>query len=602
MDLRVKRWTDRGRAALRPAALIVATTLLVACGGGGSGGSSGDAGFRAPPPNLVEDILPTSARIDRRADNFFPLGDRDRWIYDQSRGGQTVPAAATREVINGPDSAGNLVLREFIDNDFDDTPYRVTSDGLLLIDALGVDTPAGARRLVGDIIEYPQPFYAQGETRRSIRQGTWDEDLDRDGRPEGFRFELSQVFEGFEPVALPLGSATAARFTTTTSLTVTPSNPANAPVSFVATERAWFAPGIGLVRSERSATSNAPTSSFQPYTLSIRGGIVGGTPLFAPPVDGTVRVVPLTHAGVVHDRLRDRYYASIPAAVVGNGNRIATIERAGAVSYSDPIGDDPGPMALSADGTQLYVGLRGASQVVRIDVPAMTVSGSANLPTSAGGDPLFAESLSVSPTDPGALAVSLFQRGLSPRHAGVVLLRNLAVQPVRTQSHTGSNLVAFSPSGTEVYGLNVETTERGLRRLSVASDGLTEQLSVPTDAVGALALDVTGSRVLAGNQVFGVPQLGFLGSIASSGGACRLHPGGQVLCADPAPNVPDLRLAVADATSLAVTRRLTVPGLPATFGVELVPGAAGQVAIREGVFFFGAPPTRLLLFTSPAIN
>jgi hypothetical protein len=79
--------------------------------------------------------------------------------------------SASRTVVSGPDANGNLVLREIVAGETTDTAYRVTADGLFLTDPLGPTAPPGVRQIVGTVLEYPQPFYAVGQTRKAIRQG-----------------------------------------------------------------------------------------------------------------------------------------------------------------------------------------------------------------------------------------------------------------------------------------------------------------------------------------------------------------------------------------------------------------------------------------------
>jgi hypothetical protein len=378
-------------------------------------------------------------------------------------------------------------------------------------------------------------------------------------------------------------------------------------VTVTSTEEAWFASNIGLVRAERSAVSSAGSVTFTPYTLAITGGTVNGLPLFTAPPDGTVTNVLLAHSALVYDSVHDRYYASIPGSVAVNGNSIATIDpQTGAVTYSAPVGSDPGPLAVSADGSVLHVGLKGAGSVVKLSLPSMTVLGAVALPVANFFGQLYAESLTVSPVDPTVLAVSTYRAGVSPRHGGVALIRDMVLQPVMTQDHTGSNLVAFGVAGTEVFGLNTETTEFGLRRISVLANGLAEQQVVPNaiSTFGLQTLEAVGASVVVGQRVYRASDLALLGTVAADGGGCRALPSGtRVVCLSGGFGAAELRLAVADLATFVVQSRPLVKAGPLNLvNFQLVPGPSGQVAIRDNAGFFDAPSTRIFLFTSALLQ
>jgi len=588
----------RGVAALL---CTVAGTLLGACSNGNQ-----DEAFREPPPTLMQDIVPSGTRIDVRSDNYFPMSAGDSWTYDQIQFGAPTGVPATRVVVTGPDSAGNLVLRETLLGALQDISYRVAADGLLRTDLLGTAVPPGVTQIVGSVVEYPQPFYAVGETRRAIRQGAWDQDLDGDGHPEGFRVEFIQVFQGFESLQLPSGALQTARFSNTLVTTFTPSKLSRPVVTTTIAESTWFASNIGLVHSERSVSTSDGSVPFSPYTLRIRGGTVSGRTLFTTTPDGTVVNVPLVHSALVYDSVHNRYYASIPGSVPVRGNSIATIDpQTGAVTYSGPIGSDPGPLGLSADGSVLYVGLKGAGAVIKLSVPSMTVLGSITLPLASFFGQLFAESLAVSPVDPTVLAVSMYRAGTTPRHDHVALIRDMALQPVVPSGFDINNVLAFGATGTEVFGLDVETSEFGLRRLGVLGNGLAEQQLV-SDAIASFGLqsfELRATTLVIGQRVYRTSDLMLLGTVSAAGGGCRILPmGTRVACLDSTFISNEIRLVVADlATFVVQSRPLVAVGPPTSLSLQVVPGPTGQVAVRDNAAF-AQQSTQLLLFTSPLLQ
>jgi hypothetical protein len=337
----------------RAVCAVVSVLVVAACGGGGGGdGGSSSAAFRDPPPALSQDTAPSGARLDLRSRNYFPMATGDVWNYDVTQGSTTTPNGLTRNVAFGPDADGNIVLNEVGLGQSGSTSYRKTAQGIVVVDPLAGVAPPSVRQFVGDLLEIAEPFYAAGSVLESIRQGSWDTDLDGDGHPEGFRLECRRELIGFDTLSLPRGTAEAVHLRTVIVFTLYPSSPNRRDVSSTATEDTWWAPNIGLVRAERRIDGDGGTA---PITLTITGGTVGAQPLFAAPPDGTLTKLSLVHNDVVFDPTRQVYYASVPGSAVGVGNSIATIDpTSGAVAYSAVVGSEPFALGLSADGTSTW--------------------------------------------------------------------------------------------------------------------------------------------------------------------------------------------------------------------------------------------------------
>ena len=590
------------RSPLKDIWVLATALLLAACGGGGG---SSQPSVREALPQVVQDINPAGARLDLRDRNYFPSGAGDTWTFDRVQNGVTTTGALTRFVqsVNGND----VVVAETEAGSTDTATYRRTANGIVNIDPLAGAAPQAARTLVGDLLEFPEPFYAVGATRQIIRQGSWGADLDGDSVAESFRLEFTHVLVGFETLVLSRGSAETAHFRSTMTLTLSPSSLAQRAVTVTATEDSWWAPGIGMVRAQRVATDSDGVTVIPAYTLAIASGYGGGAALFPVPPDGTVQKIALVHNALVYDALRNRYYASIPGSVVGNGNSIAAIDPAtGAVSYSAAVGSEPFALGLAADGSALYVGLNGSGEVIRLRLPDLLELSRTRLPAPAFFGQLLAENIAVSPINPDVAAVSTWRSNSSPRHGGVVLIRSGVLQPRMTQEHTGSNLIAFDANGQFVYGLNNETTEFGLRRIEVLADGLAEQAVVSTDGgFGVRALDYSPFGLVLDRAIYRAPDLALLGGVAAPSFGCRAHavPNRLVCLKDPFPSNGEGRLVVVDATSFVIqaTPAYAVSGLnsPPT---HLVAGPAGQVALRFDATFVASPGSALWLFTSPALQ
>lgn len=557
---------------------------LAACGGGG-GGSDGDGALYA---ELSQDVLPTGARVDVSGQNLFALAAGDQWQYERQVGGV---ASGTYTRMASTASAGRVLVSEYnsATGETNNGVYMVAGDGVHAIDPMGAESTApGLFAALPDLVEYPTPLYAQGGERRVVRQGSLRIDLDGDGKNDYYRAVFTQVFRGFETLTVLGRSVQVAHFSNGLAMTVRLTRPGVGEQTVSGTEETYFAPGMGLVMADRRIDSSVPGASVAPYRIVLSSATVGGVSytsgsVVAPAVtDGPGNGgVTLTHTDLVYDPLRARYYASIPSSVVGEANRIATIDAAtGAVSLSAAaVGSDPGPMALSADGSTLYVGLTGSGELLRLSLPDLRETGRVALLRDSFYGQYTAEQISVSPVNGNVVAVSLARPGVSPRHGGVVLVRDMVVQPQRTQEHTGSNRIGFDASGAWVIGYNNETSEFGLRRLEVLADGLAERQVIATNGAYSVDIDVSDGLVMVGGQAYLPDALTLRGTVAGGQFKCvRLRGAAKVACTGWLDNT----LRVADTSTFSL---LAQPSYPAMSGVStprLVAGPAGQVALFDG--------------------
>ena len=590
---------------IRFAALASLAFTLVACGGGGGGeaaappAAQSQALVRVALPTLVQDIEPAGARIDLRSRNYFPLGNGDTLTYDKTKGSTVIAGAVKRTT--SAFSGSDTVVTEVDEGVSTSYTYRRTANGILAIDPLGRDAPAAVRTLVGNVLEYPEPFFAIGAVRTVIRQGGFGADLDGDGIQESFRLEIKQSLVGLETLPLPVGTAEMAHFTTISTLTISPSRQSSEVSTVVTTENSWFAPGIGLARANYVSTRPDGTVEEPFYSIAVVGGRVEGETLFAllPGVSSSIRVT-LTHNALVFDAPRNRYYASVAGSVVEQGNSIASIEpTTGAITYSAAVGSEPSAMAISGDGNSLFVGLNGSGEVVKLRLPDMVELSRTRLPADSFYGQTQAEAIAASPTEPDVVAVSTFANNLSPKHRGVVLIRNGVVQAGKTQGHTGSNLVVFDAGGQFVYGFANESTEFGLRRVQVLADGVVERNVVPNAAsrFGINVLDFSVQGVVLDSAIYRGSDLVRLGQLPSPMGSCRVHNVSNRLVCLADTRADTGQLVVVNATTFVVLATPAYGSVSDTAPIQLVPGPVGQVAVRYRSNPVSPAATSLRLFS-----
>lgn len=215
---------------------------------------------------------------------------------------------------------------------------------------------------------------------------------------------------------------------------------------------------IGRSRVVCTATDHAGNAAAGSFAVTVSGP------------QPTVVQVGLATNDLAYDPFSQKLYASTPA-----GDVVAIDPASGGVTGSAPVGGAAGKLALSADGTSLYVALTGASAVRRVSLPSLKPGLAFALGSDPFAGPYEVQDMEVLPTDPGAVAVSRTRAGVSPRHGGVAIYEEGVKLPNQTPDHTGSNVIEFGASASRLYGQNTETSEFGFRRMAVDADGVTVQ-------------------------------------------------------------------------------------------------------------------------------
>lgn len=201
-----------------------------------------------------------------------------------------------------------------------------------------------------------------------------------------------------------------------------------------------------------------------------------------------VNTLNLTANDLVYDTVTNKIYASIPSANGANGNSIGVINpNTYLLENTIFIGSEPTVLAISDNGQYIYAGFTGTSTIRRFDVSTQT----AGLQFSLGSDPFFgafyAQDIEVMPGNPTTIAVSRRRPNVSPTHGGVAIYDNNVMRPTTTPDHTGSNKFEFTGTNS-LIGYNTESTEYGLRRLSVNAGGVTN-VSVSSGVLSGFNLD-----------------------------------------------------------------------------------------------------------------
>jgi hypothetical protein len=211
------------------------------------------------------------------------------------------------------------------------------------------------------------------------------------------------------------------------------------------------------------------------------------TPGQTPPPQPFTTFLALPINDIVYNSVDGLIYASIPGfAGEGLGNTIAGIDpTSGVIIKTIFVGSEPTRMALSSDGTQLFVGLSGAAAVRQVNLTTAT----AGIQFSLGGGPglynppYTAQGLAVLPGQPNSVAVYGSNGVVTIFDSGVARAKTSSGLSVYFNQNSGS--LAFGSSASTLY-LNSQSTSANLYALTIDSTGIT----------GASALSNGGGNTL----------------------------------------------------------------------------------------------------------
>ena len=222
------------------------------------------------------------------------------------------------------------------------------------------------------------------------------------------------------------------------------------------------------------------------------------------PVDFTVYSdTALGAADVVYEPFTRKFYASIPATATNNPNSIVTFDPlTGIMGTPVAIGNDPGPMAVSADGTMLYIGLNATNSVL----PFNLVTQTAGNPISLGVDPqrgaLGASALQVDPADPNTVAVTLQTGPYSADGLALIQNGNVVTEFLNEPpNNTAVGGVRFLGS-SDIFGWSSNWGQWGIDHFVLTNKGLLEAPGIPGQW-GLGAFDTDGTNLYDVNgQIF----------------------------------------------------------------------------------------------------
>ena len=240
----------RDRPGFLPLALLTAATvpMLATCGGGG--GSSGPPG----PSVTGTGFAPTSGPGD--ASGYFPAAAQDQWVLDYTTDDPQAPApSGTLTVtVSGTTSIQGANANIFAHADSAnpagnyDQYFAVTSGGVTALGNTNVSD-----KLTPLIIPYVQLLFpvSLGQVSQVVAQNL---PFGHDPNNNPITLDLTQTISNaaMESVDVPAGTfANVLKQTTTITATV---HDAGQSAPITGSDTAWYAPGVGEIKEQASAT------------------------------------------------------------------------------------------------------------------------------------------------------------------------------------------------------------------------------------------------------------------------------------------------------------------------------------------------------------
>jgi hypothetical protein len=240
------------------------------------------------------------------------------------------------------------------------------------------------------------------------------------------------------------------------------------------------------------------------------------------PAPGGGTTAPLTYTtylaiannDIVYNATDGLLYASLQVSgVESGGNTVAGIDPVtGVIMRQIWVGSNPNKLALSTDGSQLFVGIDGAGAVAQVDLTKGVVVNQFSLGGGPGvyNPPYTADYLAAVPGSPNSVAVAA--QGSYLGGTGVTIYDS-GVARVNSSTGVGEGPLSFGSSSSVLYMANGSTIEQ----LTVGSTGITAATALASTNNSAISIQYdNGKLYLSTGQVFNTSTGTLLGTFYSS--------------------------------------------------------------------------------------
>ncbi len=233
---------------------------------------------------------------------------------------------------------------------------------------------------------------------------------------------------------------------------------------------------------------------------------------------------PIRNLGILHSVFEPKsglVYASISAQSATDPGQIVVIDpAAGKITKSFSAGNGPNQLAISDDGSLLYVGLDTDKKVAQVAIPAGTV----NFAVGLGNDlifqnPMVADAIRVFPGQPHTWAVTLCGVGFGPCGQGVAVFDDAVARPTQflQEQAEPDSLLFVGSNALTLYGTTLFQIPSTLYEFSINSGGITESQTAQnfsSTSPGGGVLDTDGKSIYVSNgQIINPSTLAITGNI-----------------------------------------------------------------------------------------
>ncbi len=234
-------------------------------------------------------------------------------------------------------------------------------------------------------------------------------------------------------------------------------------------------------------TTTIPASYISRFSTNT---ITVSSPVDYPPSPGVVvsaaqtfsAYLSLSNNDLVYNPTDGYLYASVPGSTFGNlGDTVVAIDPlTGNLKRQIAVGSNPNQLAISGDGTQLFVGLDGAGAVRQVNL----TTGQPGIQFSLGGTtgvynpPFTAAALAALPGEPNSVAVLDISGDLRIFDSGVARPQTSAGS-FNTYFDENSGGLSFGPTASTLYA--IVQPFGGVEAISIGGSGVTGVQSISTN-------------------------------------------------------------------------------------------------------------------------
>ncbi len=215
----------------------------------------------------------------------------------------------------------------------------------------------------------------------------------------------------------------------------------------------------------------------------------------------------------VYSAHTEHFYIAVPSDAPDYSNHLVELDaRTGSVSRSVALKGEVGAIAISNDGSILYLGYTGFSEVQRMEIDTFSLTTVLDLGLAHGthGEPLYALEIAVSPESDNVVAVATHTDLYYSSPAGVKLFRAGTEQALTGGWTFPPTRLAFNDSGSRLITYTDNSTAYSIGVFAINPTGLEFIVSRSNYADGPSDIHVLGDTLYNGIGSVMNPETGDL--------------------------------------------------------------------------------------------